>query len=263
MVRPLLVGLSLLCLSACATSPLGHSQLLLFSPEQVAQMGEMAFQEAKQRSPITQNTALRRYVTCVAGAIIDTLDSPGSWEVQVFADDTVNAFALPGGKVGIYTGLLRVTANEHQLAAVIGHEIAHVLANHSNARLSTTYATQMGLSALSILSGAASPEKQQLLALLGLGAQVGILLPYSRDQESEADLIGLELMARAGFDPRESIGLWQNMGRAGGPKPPEFLSTHPSGETRINSLQQHIPKALAIYEQARAQGRDPHCTHKG
>jgi predicted Zn-dependent protease len=180
--------------------------------------------------------------------------------VTVFQDKSANAFALPGGKIGVYTGLLDVAKNQHQLAAVIGHEIAHVQANHSNARLSTSYATQAGLSLVQVLAGAAGPEKQQLMGLLGVGAQVGVLLPYGRSQESEADVLGIEYMARAGFDPRESVALWQNMSRAGGQQPPEFLSTHPAHGTRIEQLNAHMSKALALYKQAQARGRTPDCS---
>jgi predicted Zn-dependent protease len=143
---------------------------------------------------------------------------------------------------------------------VIGHEVAHVVAQHANARVSSAYAAEAGLALANVLAGAASPQKQQLLALLGLGAQVGVLLPYGRAQESEADLLGLDLMAHAGFDPRESVQLWKNMARAGGGQPPEFLSTHPSGRTRINDLNSRMPHALSLYEQARAQGKSPDCS---
>jgi predicted Zn-dependent protease len=142
---------------------------------------------------------------------------------------------------------------------VIGHEVAHVQANHANARISTAYATQAGLALAQVLAGTGSTEKQQLMGLLGVGAQVGVLLPYGRSQESEADILGLEYMARAGFDPRQSIDLWQNMARASRGQPPEFLSTHPSHNTRIEQLNAQMSKALALYEQARARGQGARC----
>jgi predicted Zn-dependent protease len=196
----------------------------------------------------------------LTGALPDgTAFQPGEWEVTVFADDQINAFALPGGKIGVYQGLLSVAENQDQLATVVAHEIAHVLSRHSNERISTQYATSTGLELASILAGQATPAKQTLFGLLGVGAQVGVLLPFGRKQESEADLVGLELMARAGFDPRQSVDLWQNMNAASGSGPPEFLSTHPSGETRIRTLTQHMPTVLPLMERARASGNTPDC----
>jgi predicted Zn-dependent protease len=178
----------------------------------------------------------------------------------VFEDDTANAFALPGGKIGVHTGLLEVAKTQDQLAAVLGHEVSHVLAGHSNERVSAEFAAQAGMAALQAVADASNPMHGRALALLGTGAQVGILLPYSRAHESEADLMGLDLMARAGFDPRQSIALWRNMASAGGGQPPEFLSTHPSHQTRIRDLEARIPQALPLQEQARARGRRPACS---
>jgi predicted Zn-dependent protease len=186
---------------------------------------------------------------------------PPSWDVVVFKDDDANAFALPGGKIGVNSGLLKVAKTPDQLAAVIGHEVSHVIANHSNERVSTAFATESGLQLASALAGAASPTQQQLFGLLGVGiAQFGVLLPFSRTQESEADAVGLDLMASAGFDPRQSIDLWRNMAAAGGgARPPEFLSTHPGHETRIHNLEARLPHALPIYEQAVKAGKRPSC----
>ena len=253
-----------LWLGACTTSPTGRSQLKLFPENQVQSMGVKAYQEMKQKQPAVDNTEVTSYVHCVADAITRVL--PGEhgktdWEVTVFRDDQVNAFALPGGKIGVYRGLLDVAKTPAQLAAVIGHEVGHVMAGHANERLSTSLATQTGLDLVSIFAGAGGGfMKQQGLALLGLGAQVGIILPFSRTQESEADEIGEELMAKAGFDPRQSIELWQNMSKAGGKQPPQFLSTHPSSATRIDDLRDHLPQAMNLYERAQFDGRNPQCT---
>jgi len=174
----------------------------------------------------------------------------------------VNAFALPGGKIGVYTGLLSVAENPSQLAAVMGHEVAHVLARHGNERVSQQLAVgeTMGLIEGWLSSGGGGGTGQQAaMALLGVGAKVGILLPFSRAHESEADAIGKTLMAKAGFDPRESVTLWQNMGRAGNGGPPEFLSTHPSHDTRIRDLQAGMDVAMALYEESRATGRTSQC----
>lgn len=256
------VGLFAVVLTACETSPLGRRQLQFFPDDQVAEMGVASYQQLKEQQPVDDNPQINSYVSCVALAITEQLDPSDQqdWEVTVFEDESANAFALPGGKIGVHSGLLRVAETPSQLATVIGHEVAHVLAEHSNERLSTAYATNAGLQLIQVLAGERMGQQQEIMALLGLGAQVGIILPFSRTQESEADVLGLELMARAGFNPRESVTLWQNMGAAAGAgAPPEFLSTHPSHGTRIENLQAQIPKAMRYYEQAVAAGRRPKC----
>ena len=243
---------------ACATSPLGRSQLVLFPEAEMATMGVAAYDKLKKEMPISQDAAKQRYVRCVADAITAQLtaaESAGPWEVTLFEEDSANAFALPGRKIGVHTGLLEVASNQDQLATVLGHEVAHVLARHSNERVSQQYAAQTGLQ----LAGAITSGSPELMGLLGVGAQVGVLLPFSRAQESEADKLGLDLMARAGFDPRQSVPLWQNMARASGAAQPEFLSTHPSHGTRIQDLQARIPQVMPVYESARAAGRRPEC----
>ncbi len=245
----------------CATSPLGRSQLILFPESEMAQMGAAAFQEMQKQSPLSRDGRANAYVQCVADNLLRAM--PGGdtsrWEVQVFDGAEVNAFALPGRKIGVYRGLLDVAENQHQLAAVIGHEIAHVTAKHANERVSTTFVTQSGLQLAQVAAGGSSPAQQQLFGLLGLGAQVGVLLPFNRRQEAEADLIGLDLMADAGFDPRESVNLWRNMEKAGGEKPPEFLSTHPASSTRISGLNARMSTAMHRFNQARVAGRMPDC----
>jgi len=246
-----------LLLAACATSPLGRNQLMLFPEDQMARMGVTAYQEIRKETPVNDDPGVRRYVQCIADHITDEVG--GQWEVTVFNKDEPNAFALPGRKIGVYAGMLDVARNQDQLAAVIGHEIAHVLADHSNERVSTAYATQAGLELAQALAGEMTQTKQQLFGLLGVGAQVGVILPFSRKQEREADLLGLDLMARAGFDPRESVDLWQNMAAQADGAPPEFLSTHPSGRSRIQDLRGRMPRAMDLYRQAHAQGNRPDC----
>lgn len=247
-------------LGACATSPLGRSQVKLYSEADMARMGEAAFAQMRKQTPEESTAQTNTYVSCVARAITSTLRGDATaWEVVVFKDDQVNAFALPGGKIGIYTGLLKVAETPDQLAAVIGHEIAHVRAEHANERMSTSALTNVGLQVAGAIAGSPSPQRDRALAALGLGVQVGVLLPFGRTQEEEADLIGLDVMADAGFDPRESVELWRNMARESGPKPPEFLSTHPSSDTRIAGLQARMPSAIERYERARAAGRRPDC----
>lgn len=248
-----------LALAGCATSPTGRDQLRLYSSDQMERMGAASFEEIKKDNEVLRDPATTRYVRCVAGAITRRVAPDQDWEVVVFDEASANAFALPGGRIGVHAGLLDVAASQDQLAAVLAHEVAHVRADHGNARMSAATATQVGVTALQILIGGESRDRQQTMALLGLGAQVGILLPYGRSQESEADLLGLEYMARAGFDPRASVDLWQNMGGQGGGQPPEFLSTHPSHETRIDDLQAKMPEALERHERARERGRAPSC----
>ncbi|MEO5969559.1 MAG: M48 family metallopeptidase [Bdellovibrionia bacterium] len=264
-----LVGSLFLLSLACATSPLGRKQLMLLPDAQVDQMGVEAFQELQAKETIDKNPGNSRYVHCIVDPL--TLSAkiknygdklPATWEVVVFKSNSVNAFALPGGKIGVFTELLKVAKTDSQLAAVLGHEIGHVIAHHGAERLSQQAGTQFGMAALGHITRN-NPHRDMLLGLLGVGAQVGILLPYSRTQESEADLIGLDLMATAGFDPRESVELWKNMMAAGGKAPPEVLSTHPASESRIEALQKHMPEALSLFEKAQAQGQKRSCDRSG
>lgn len=229
----------------------------------MTQMGLTTYDQIKRETPVARDAATNRYVNCVARALVKVVPrrpgTPSSWEVTVFKSDAANAFALPGGKIGVNTGLLEIAENQDQLAAVIGHEIGHVQAQHANARVSAAMATDIGIQAASAAAGVAAPQYRQLVGLLGVGAQYGILMPYNRGQESEADYLGLELMAKAGFDPRESVQLWRNMARANAAGPPEFLSTHPSSSTRIRQLETDMVKVMPLYEEARKRGRRPNC----
>jgi predicted Zn-dependent protease len=255
MIQRILITLTLFLLAGCATSPLGRQQVILVPDDQLSEMGSAAYQQIKQETRASTDAGANRYVKCVANALTRQVGTTAAgWEVTVFVDQSPNAFALPGGKIGVNTGMLKVAENQHQLAAVIAHEVAHVVARHPNERVSNAQLTDIGLN---VLSGGNTLGRQNLLA--ALGAQYGILLPFGRAQETEADQLGLDIMAKAGFDPRQSVNLWQNMARVGGGGPPEFLSTHPSGSTRIDTLNKRIPQAMKVYEQARASGRDPGC----
>ncbi len=246
-------------LSACATSPTGRTQLTFMPDSQIDQMGLEAFNNLKQQKPTSANQRFNSFVSCIANAL--TYESGGRWEVVVFEDNSLNAFALPGNKIGVHTGLINLVDNQHQLAAVIGHEIAHVRAKHSNERVSQKMAVSSGLALIQAVSAPESAMGQTALSLLGVGAEYGILLPYSRLHESEADLLGLELMAKAGFDPRQSIVLWQKMDSASkGQQPAEFLSTHPSHNTRIQELTNAMSNAIALQKQALKIGKSPRCT---
>jgi predicted Zn-dependent protease len=255
--RLITLVLGVLLASGCATSPTGRSQLVLMPDSQMDQMGLQAFTNIKQQTPIEKKRATNRYVQCVGKAITRVVG--GNWEIVVFQDAAANAFALPGRKIGVNTGLLEVAENQHQLATVIGHEVAHVLSQHSNERVSQKFAVEQGLGLINAIASPQTGTGQTLMGLLGVGAEYGILLPYSRVQESEADILGLDLMAKAGFDPRESVKLWINMSGAGSGQPPEFLSTHPSHSTRISDLKAHMPVALNLQSRAKQQGKRPEC----
>lgn len=261
-LRPSLIPIALLVAvsAGCTTSPLGRRQLAFFPDSQLAEMGAAAFNDLKAKTEVSSAPTTNSYVRCVADSVTKVLTPAESqvrtWEVVVFASKQVNAFALPGGKIGVYTGLLNVAKTQHQLAAVIGHEIAHVLARHSNERVSTAYTAQAALTVVGESGAVSAP----VMAALGLGTQVGVLLPFSRTQETEADLLGLDLMARAGFDPRQAVALWQNMGAArSSGAPPEFLSTHPSDAVRIAKLNARMARAVPLYDAAHTSGRRPRC----
>lgn len=241
-------------LTACTASPTGRNQLLLFSDNDMSQLGSQSFTQMKQEIPVNKNVKTNAYVQCVANAITAQVPAQkgfSQWEVVVFESDQVNAFALPGGKIGVYTGLLKVAVNQDQLATVLGHEVAHVLSNHSNERLSQSQLANAGLQLTDIAIGASEYSQYRNLTMgaLGVGVQYGVILPYGRSQESEADVLGLALMAKAGFDPAQSIELWKNMAKAsGGKQPPELLSTHPSHNTRIADLSATISTLHLIRE---------------
>ena len=226
-------------------------------------MGVEAFAEISQKTPLSSNASANRVVSCVAGAVTGAISGPyprTRWEVRVFEDDMPNAFALPGGKIGVNTGLLKVARNQHQLATVLGHEVAHVLEGHSNERVTTEFLANGTLQLAQIALGDPTSSMHGLvMGALGATAQYGVLMPFGRQHESEADLLGLDMMARAGFDPRESVALWQNMAAAGGARPPEFMSTHPSHGTRIAGLQRRMSRALQLYADAATKGRSPAC----
>jgi predicted Zn-dependent protease len=248
--------------AGCQTSSLGRRQFKMMSDAYMSEQGFTAFAEISKQIPPSQDARANAMVACVANAITQALTGPYAntrWEVRVFSDDTPNAFALPGGKIGVNTGLLQLARTQGQLAAVIGHEVAHVMEGHANERVSSELATQTAMQMAAAIADPSNPAHGQMIGLLGAGVQVGVLLPYGRKHESEADLIGLDLMAKAGFDPRESIALWRNMSSAGGAQPPEFLSTHPSHSSRIYELEQRIQSVLPMYEDARARGRIPRC----
>ena len=258
-MRIFLVGL-LLVLVACSDSPTGRNQLILFSDARMSQMGASSFSQLKQQGSLNSDAGLVDYVQCISEALLEAAgEPPARWEVRVFNDDSPNAFALPGRKIGVHTGMIELAQTPGQLAAVIGHEIGHVQARHGAERASLSVAADVGrqLAEIGLQDNENAPV---IMAALGIGSQLGVLLPYSRTHESEADRIGLELMARAGFDPSQALALWRNMAAAkGGQSVPEFLSTHPADQTRIERLAELLGNADAVYRQAQVQARRPDC----
>ena len=255
-------------LAGCETNPYtGRSQLLMTSVDQEMQMGAQAYKQVKNDPKMHQSQDPREVepVRRVAARIIEAakrskyaeMASQFQWEVTVIKDDkTMNAFALPGGKIAVYTGIFPVAKTEAGLAAVLGHEVTHALARHGAERMSQSQLTNAALQVLGTAAGAAGGNAMlgdATMAALGAGAQVGVLLPFSRKHESEADYIGVLLAADAGYDPREAVHLWERMEQmSGGKGPAEFLSTHPGHETRIEQLKKWMPEAMAIYHAKQA-----------
>lgn len=251
-MRSLSLLLLTVLIAACATSPLGRKQIILVTEADMAQMGAAAYRDMQQKVPASKDAKTSAYVQCVAAAITREV-ADRNWEVTVFGDKQVNAFALPGGKIGVYAGLLTVAKNQDQLAAVIGHEIAHVLGRHGAERVSEGMLAQ-GITQIASAKTGYDPQ------VFGMATDILFLKPNSRAHESEADLLGLDLMAKAGFDPRQAPELWRNMAQGGGKKPPEMLSTHPSDDTRIRQLTERLPQALPLYEKAQSAGKVPRCS---
>ena len=262
-MKPVLSGALLaLLLAACATttSPTGRRQIMGgVSQQQLDQLGAQAFAETKAKQTLSTDGKQNAYVQCVVNALVAELPQQYRgvrWETALFVEKEPNAFALPGGKVGVNTGIFSVAKNQDQLAAVIGHEIGHVISRHHEERLTR----QMGASSLLQIAGALAGDYGQLVTQGGgMVAQTGFLLPNSRTQEREADVGGQRLMAQAGFDPAQAVDLWQNMMAAGGARSPQWLSTHPDPANRIRELQRDINALEPVYRQARAAGRTPRC----
>ncbi len=257
-----------MALVGCETNPYtGRKQLLMTSIGQEVQMGAQAYNQVKSDPKMRPSQDPREIepVKRVAARIVEAakrskyaeMAQQFQWEVTVIKDDqTANAFALPGGKMAVYTGIFPMAKTEAGLAAVMGHEVVHALARHGAERMSQGQVANTVLQVAGAAIGMSSKNPalgQATMAALGAGAQVGVLLPFSRKHESEADYVGILLAADAGYDPRESVALWERMGQAsGGGGQSEFLSTHPSHDTRIEQLKEWMPEAMAIY-QKRAQ----------
>ncbi len=266
-MKNIILGLSIAALAtACATttSPTGRTQRVgAVSQEQLNMMGAQAFAQAKARNAQSSNAGQSAYVRCVVSAITRQLPSgwQANWETALFADNSPNAFALPGGKVGINTGIFTVAKNQDQLAAVIAHEIGHVVSRHHDERVTRQMGAQAGLGILGAIVGSAYGQgaANTTSQLGGMAAQGIFLLPNNRTQESEADVVGQQLMASAGFNPQQAVNLWENMIAASNNRQPQWLSTHPDPRARISELRNRAGALMPSYQEARASGRTPNC----
>jgi metalloendopeptidase OMA1, mitochondrial len=237
----------------CRSAPMtGRKQLLIMPETQELSLGQTAFQEVITTEASSQNQLYIDLVSRVGDRVAKVANKPDyQWEFHVIASPEQNAFCLPGGKVAVYEGILPVCANEAGLAVVMSHEIAHALARHGGERMSQQTAANGIKQVVSTVTQQRYPEKHQLLMqAYGLGTEYGVLLPYSRKQESEADHIGVMLMAQAGYDPTEAPRFWQRFGQVGGEKPPEFLSTHPADQRRAADLLALMDEAQSHYATA-------------
>lgn len=250
-----LLGFALISLVACYTVPeTGRSSLNFVGADEERHLGVQAFDEVKHKEKVSTNPEYNAMVQRVGSRIAAVADPdiPNSqWEFVVFENSEPNAFALPGGKVGVYTGIFQITQNDAGLATVLGHEIGHVAARHGAERMSQQTLAGIGAAGLSVaLSKQGSSTRQFALLAFGAGSTIGVLLPYSRLQESEADHIGLLYMAKAGYNPQEAVNFWtrfRDFNKKKGGSTPGFLSTHPTDDKRIADLQRYLPEADGFY----------------
>lgn len=260
MVRLLLSLVVFLVSSGCMTVPhTGRSSLHLVSSQQLASTAAVQFGQIKQKTPISQNRTYNEMLQRVGERIADVAAADmanAQWEFVVFDDDDmINAFAMPGGKIAVYSGLFKVVQSEADLALVVGHEVAHVVAGHSAERVSQQLLAAGGSIALQIgtsRSDMSSEQRRLLIAAYGAGAAVGVLLPYSRLHEHEADEIGLIYMAKAGYDPRVAIPFWERMKAQKSSSPPAILSTHPADKARLRNIASLLPRMIQIYEESQS-----------
>lgn len=236
--------------AACVTNKeTGRRSLILVPRSTMQTMGLQAYREVLAKEQVSNDARLNAIVRRVAQRIADASGAQFDWEFNLIQSDEANAFVLPGGKVVVYTGILPICEDEASLAFVIGHEVGHAVARHGAERVTQSLLIQGGLKAAELSLGD-SRQKATIMGALGMGAQFGVALPFSRAQESDADHTGIIYMARAGYDPSVAPLFWKKMARRGGQQPPEFASTHPSHSTRTQQLEEWLPAARAIYEKA-------------
>lgn len=234
-------GTSAIALVGCVPGSVGGIGAAFAPPEsELMQAADASWQRILSERPVWRSNSANQRAQRVAGRLIPLTGEPGlPWEVVLFDDPAINAFALPNGKIGIYRGMMDAVENDDQLAAVIGHEFGHVTADHAAQRIGTQQMSRLGIALVGSALGGDPQQADQLAGLLGMGATYGVILPFSRQQELEADRIGVRYMVQAGYQPAEALEFWQDrMAEAGRGGPPEFLSTHPSDQARIQQLQQ-------------------------
>jgi predicted Zn-dependent protease len=239
-------------ITSCSSTPVsGKKALLLTSSGSENEQGAEAYKEILGKEKIVTGTAQARMVEEIGRKIAAVANQPDfQWEFKTLQSDEPNAFCLPGGKVAIYTGIFKYAQNEAGLATIMGHEIGHAIARHGGQRMSQQMIANVGMAGLAVagLSGMDNNKKAIVMAALGAGVTYGVMLPFSRSHETEADEIGLVLMAKAGYDPSESVNFWDRFSKAGGKSPPEFLSTHPGSEKRREHLRSLLPKVMPDYQ---------------
>ena len=247
-----------------AVASLASGSVFAASQAEMEAQAARDFAAIKASEPLTTDEETIAYIACVANAVVDVLtpeDGSYNWEMAILETGQLNAFVMPGGKIVVYEGILRAARNQHQLAAVIGHEIAHVTAGHTKKRLLEGKTAEIGIQVAAVLLGGGHYGAQHTAEqMLNQGAIYAYYLPHKRSNETEADIVGLEYMARAGFDPRAAVELWKNMDEeSGGERPAEFASTHPAPENRMESLISQWIEVLPLYNQAHNEGRIPDC----
>jgi predicted Zn-dependent protease len=241
--RELVVGLAAGTVVACTTNPAtGTSQFIVISDGELAQLSQGAWDDVRSQERVSSDAALNRRLRTVGDRIATAADmDPATFEYAVFDSDTKNAFVLPGRQVGCYRGILDMAESDDELATVIGHEVAHVTGRHAAERYSQNMAVGVGAVIAGFALGQSdSPDKDKVLGVLGLGVTYGVLMPYSRRHETQADQFGLNYMHGAGYQPSQAVSFWRKMAAEGGPRPPEFLSTHPDPATRIRLIEEQI-----------------------
>lgn len=259
-VHHFLLLLALVTLPSCSTTPIsGKKAFLLTSEAQENAQGDEAYKEILQSEKVITGTRESKMVEDIGKKIAAVANKPDfQWEFKTIQSDTPNAFCLPGGKVAVYTGIFKYAQNEAGLATIMGHEIGHALARHGGQRMSQAVAANIAMAGIAAVGfSKMDPTKKQFaLAALGVGATIGIILPFSRAHETEADEIGLTLMSRAGYAPEEAVHFWDRFSKAGeGKSPPEFLSTHPTSSKRKENLERLQAQAMNDYQSSPKYGR--------
>lgn len=241
-MRWLLCAVLGLMVAGCAKAPItGRSQLLLIDYAQETAMGLSESEKIKQNAKLSKDVRLNARIRQIGARIAEASgEKKFDWEFHVIEEEVANAFCLPGGKVFFYTGILKIMENDDQIAAVMGHEVAHALARHGGERMSMQMLGTVGGELLGAVLEVPAQYRGLYSQAYGVASQVGVMLPFSRKHESEADQIGIYLMVKAGYNPNGAVAFWKNMQRLGGKKPPEFLSTHPSDATRIKEIEAYI-----------------------